>query len=210
MTLRPFPPVDLVGVEGALAVDHFEPAVSLAAWARETFIDPSGPLMNEEHAHLNYGTIGFLWTNCANTRQGRRIVGQAEIMPPQGAMGKWAKARAMQQIEGWFGLIPDFLITIDALYWAEADDASACALIEHELLHCAQERDAFGAPKFTKEGGPKFGMRGHDVEEFVSVVRRYGMEAANVTALVEAARKGPEIAAASVAHACGTCLARAA
>ncbi|UIK01498.1 hypothetical protein LZK82_26610 (plasmid) [Rhizobium leguminosarum] len=31
-----------------------------------------------------------------------------------------------------------------------ASDAQACALMEHELSHCAQELDDFGAPKFPK------------------------------------------------------------
>jgi hypothetical protein len=84
------------------------------------------------------------------------------------------------------------------------------ALLEHELYHAGQERDGFGAPKFRKSGLPAFAMRGHDVEGFVGVVRRYGMIDCGVRAMVEAARKSPEIAAVRIAQACGTCLLRAA
>ena len=48
-------------------------------------------------------------------------------------------------------------------------------------------------------------MQGHDVEEFVGVVRRYGMSE-DVRKLVNAANKNPEISKLDVAHACGTCL----
>lgn len=91
---------------------------------------------------------------------------------------------------------------------AQAGDAEFCALVEHELYHCGQERDAFGAPKFRQSGLPAFTMRGHDVEEFVGVVRRYGADASGVRDLVEAASHEPTIARASIAQACGTCMLR--
>lgn len=204
MGTRPAPPQDILDTTD----DAFRPAPDLAAWARDSFVDPFGPLTNPEHEHLLGAEIGFLWTNVANSRAGRRIVGQAELGQPQGAMGKWARARAVLQVEEWFQCVPDFIVTVDAGYAAEADDASFCALIEHELYHCAQERDVFGAPKFKQDGSPKYGMRGHDVEEFVGVVRRYGIAATGVGEMVRAANKGPEIAAASIAGVCGTCLMR--
>lgn len=204
MTERPWPPADLLDS----VADQFRPCGALKAWATETFISPYGSLANPEHEHLIGAEIGFLWTNVANSRAGRRIVGQAELGQPQGAMGKWARARAVMQVEEWFGMVPDFIVTLDAHHAAEADDASFCALVEHELYHCAQEKDIFGAPKFKMDGTPKYGMRGHDVEEFVGVVRRYGIAATEVGELVRAANKGPEIAAASIAGVCGTCLLR--
>jgi hypothetical protein len=188
--------------------ETFVPAPELEAWVRSTFIDPAGDLANEAHTHLNEAVLGFLWTDIPNARQGRSIVGTAEPGMPMGAMGRWAKARAAYQVKAWFGDVPDFIITIEATHAAACDDASFCALIEHELYHCAQEHDAFGAPKFSKDGRPKFTMRGHDVEEFVGVVARYGIAATGVGELVRAANKGPEIAAASIANVCGTCLAR--
>ena len=84
------------------------------------------------------------------------------------------------------------------------------ALAEHEMYHCGQERDEFGAPKFRKSGLPAFAMRGHDVEQFVGVVRRYGAGAAGVMAMVDAANRPPEIADIRIAQACGTCRLRAA
>src|SRR5437879_7725111 len=145
---RPAPPRELFDV-GARS---FSPAPDLIEWARATFIDDDAPLLNEEHAHLAHASLGFAWTTVANSRVGLRIVGQCEIMPPM-AMGKWAKARLEQQIEEWFGHVPDFLITLDAGYAEQADDAEFCSLVEHELLHAGQEQGPFG-PKFRKSGKP--------------------------------------------------------
>lgn len=201
---RPYPPASLLDS----APETFIPAPELREWAQATFIDADAPLANPAHEHLIEAHIGFLWTDIPNARQGRAIVGMAETGLPMGAMGRWAKARAVRQVTEWFGEVPDFIITIKAAHASDCDDASFCALIEHELYHCGQERDAFGFPKFSKDGRPKFGIRGHDVEEFVGVVARYGIAATGVGDMVRAANKGPEIAAASVAGACGTCLAR--
>ena len=123
----------------------------------------------------------------------------------------WQKARAVQQIHEWFGDLPDFLLTFDALYAAQVDDSSFCALVDHELYHCAQAEDEFGMPKFNSSTGePVWAMRGHDVEEFVGVVRRFGIEAAGdvATDLVIAASREPEVAPARLSQACGTCTKR--
>ncbi|MCY1459247.1 hypothetical protein D9M71_767050 [compost metagenome] len=105
----------------------------------------------------------------------------------------------------WFGEVPDYLITLAADYCAECTDAEFCALVEHELYHIAQATDQYGAPKFTQEGLPKLQMRGHDVEEFVGVVRRYGA-GEDVQQLIDAASRPPEVAKINIAGACGTCL----
>lgn len=201
ITERPYPPERmLVGVD-----ETFEPAEGVWDWIKETFIIEDAPLANEDHAHLMDADIGVLWTSCDNSRNMRMVIGQAEIMPPM-AMGKWQRARAVQQIDEWFDGVPDFLITIAASPAASMDDASFCALVEHELYHCAQSKDQYGMPKFTKDGRPSFAIRGHDVEEFVGVVARYGVSASGVAEMIEAANRRPLIGLADIAGACGTCL----
>lgn len=199
---RPMPPAEVLDRFGK----SFTPAPELEEWARAALIDEDGELHNEDHAHLQHARLGFVWATVPNGRNGIRIVGQCEIMPPMG-MGRWQKERAAQQVEEWFGFLPDFLITLDAHYAAQVDNLEFCSTVDHELYHAGQERDAFGAPKFTKAGRPKFAIRGHDVEEFVGIVRRYGAGAgAGATAqLVEAARHKPLIGSAQVSSACGTC-----
>lgn len=205
MNMRPMPPDTLLGEFEPM----FTPAPELMSWALANFIEPDAPLHNADHHHLNSATIGALWTNVENGRGGRRIVGQCECGIP--GMGKWIKARAERQLIDWFGAPPDFVLTFDAHYCAQCSDAQFMALVEHELYHAGQARDDFGQPRFSKMTGlPIFALRGHDVEEFVGVVRRYGSDAAGVRALVDAANRRPEIATASIAEACGNCLARAA
>ncbi len=197
---RPMPPEEALRP----APETFVPDEALREWIFATFISDDGALHNPDHAHLETAEIGALWTNVDNARQMRLVIGQAELMPPM-AMGKWQRARAIAQIEAWFGAVPDFLITLHAAAAESMDDASFCALVEHELYHCGQERDQYGAPKFTRDGAPKFAIRGHDVEEFVGVVARYGMTGV-VRDLVEVANAGPSIDLADIAGACGTCL----
>lgn len=199
--MRPLPPESMVE-----PVDRFEPAPDLRDWIEETFITEDGDLYNPDHAHLADAHLGVLWTNVDNAKAMRTVIGQAELMPPM-AMGKWQRARAIQQVEDWFDGLPDFLLTFHAPIASTMDDASFCALVEHELYHCAQARDAYGMPRFNKETGqPIYAIRGHDVEEFVGVVARYGPTAAGVVEMVEAATRRPSVAIADIAGACGTCL----
>jgi hypothetical protein len=198
---RPRPP-DIIFDDASAPV--FISAPDLVDWAIKTFIDSGAPLYNDDHRHLNFATLGALWTNVPNGRAGRRVIGQCEMgLPP---LAKWGRARMERQLLDWFGQVPDFVLTFDAYYAAECGDAEFMALVEHELYHAAQAKDEFGAPRFNaKTGRPIFTMRGHDVEEFVGVVRRYGSDAAGVREMVDAANAGPEIARVSIAQACGTC-----
>jgi hypothetical protein len=183
----------------------FAPDPVVAEWIQSVFISEDGQLHNEEHRHLAQAVIGVVWTNIPHSRQMHRVAAMAE-QPVFQASG-WKRYRQEQQMVEWFGQLPDFVITIDAGIAAQMDDAHWCALLEHELYHCAQALSPFGAPKFTKEGKPKFAIRGHDVEEFVGIVRRYGAgNAAGATSeLVKAASKAPEVAKINIARACGTC-----
>lgn len=203
---RPMPPVHLTGLEGAMDSSRFEVATDLLEWLTSTFIVDGATLENPDHSHLRMASIGVLWTNAPNAARGRTVVGQAEFRPPAGVGAKWARARAECQIIGWFGAPPDFLLTFYADYAAKCSDAEFCALVEHELYHCGQARDGFGAPRFTKAGLPVFELRGHDVEQFTGVVRRYGADAAHVAAFVAAASLTADVPADRIAHACGTCV----
>lgn len=202
MSGRPKPPSELLDIE---AQASFMPAHDLALWISEHILLETGSLHNDEHQHLQDATLGVLWTNVPNKRQGRVVVGQAEIGQPRGSMGKWPMARAEQQITEWFGEVPDFILTFDARYADQCSDEQFCAVVEHELYHCGQALDAFGQPKFTQDGRPSFAMRGHDVEEFIGVVRRYGIVTPDVAALVDAAQSEPLIKRVEIEEACGTC-----
>ena len=201
--MRPHVP-ELFHLESFVSI--YIPDLTLWDWCRQHLLDESSPLFNPDHLHLLDANIGFLWTNQENASKGRRIIGQAEELVFR--CGKWQKGRQEQQIMEWFECIPDFLITLDAIYCLECSDAEFLMLIEHELYHCGQKIDSYGMPKFNSDTGePEFGLKGHDVEEFIGVVRRYGVgnPDGNLAKLVTASLGKPDIAEADISKMCGTC-----
>jgi hypothetical protein len=187
--------------------DAYQPALDIPDWVQLNIIAPGAPLHNPDHAHLEFADIAFLWAAGGFVKAGRTVRGQCEEVTFR--CGAWQKGRQEQQMVHWFGHVPDYLITLDAKYVQLCSDAEFCALVEHELYHIGQESDAFGQPAFKKDGQPKLAMRGHDVEEFTGVVRRYG-PSEDVAKMVEAAKNAPEVAKINIARACGTCLLKAA
>jgi hypothetical protein len=179
------------------------PAPEVWEWLQAEILAEDGSIHNPDHAHLLDADIRVMWASAAFSKKGRTVVGQAEQVAFRA--GGWQKVRMEQQMLDWFGEVPTFIITLAADYCAQCSDIDFCALVEHELYHIAQALDEAGAPKFTKEGMPKLEMRGHDVEEFVGVVRRYGASA-QVQELVDAANAPAEVGKLNIARACGTCL----
>lgn len=203
---RPMPPESVLDPERVT----FVPAPEVDEWMRQAFLEESSPLYNVEHDHLSQAKIAVMWTNADNTRQMRLVAGMVELPKPHPALGKWSKARFEYQLIEWFGDEElDFLMTLYAPYASIATDAQFCALVEHEMYHCAHKLK-YGMPDYRRDGKPKFTIKGHDAEEFVGIVRRYGVgsAAAGVSELVEAARRKPEIADADIAGVCGTCMLR--
>jgi hypothetical protein len=190
--------------------NYFKPADGVAEWVEAKLIAEGGELSNPDHAHLVGADIAYLWASNGFTKRARTVIGQCEEVVFR--CGGWQKGRQEQQMIEWFGNLPDYLITLDAEYCAKCSDVEFCALIEHELYHIGQEKDEFGAPKFTRDGLPKLQIKGHDVEEFIGVVRRYGAghEEGQLARLIAAGNQKPEVASIDIARACGTCLLKAA
>lgn len=201
---RPHPPAQLLELsEFADLGIRLQPAPDVWEWIEAQVLAETGSIHNPDHAHLIDADIGILWASAAFNKQGRAVLGQAEQLMFRA--GGWQKARQEQQMVEWFGRVPAYIITLAADYCAQCSDTDFCALVEHELYHIAQATDQYGAPKFTQEGLPKLQMRGHDVEEFVGVVRRYGASP-DVQELVDAANKPAEVGKLNISRACGTCL----
>lgn len=197
---RPRPPSSLLELDLSM---RLAPAPEVWEWLQAEILADTGSIHNEDHAHLIDADIRVMWASAAFTKKGRSVVGQAEQVAFRA--GGWQKARMEQQMLDWFGDVPAYIITLAADYCAQCSDADFCALVEHELYHIAQATDQYGAPKFTQEGLPKLEMRGHDVEEFVGVVRRYGASP-QVQELVDAANTPAEVGKLNISRACGTCL----
>jgi len=201
---RPYPPINFTNSPDVVPYIQLVPATEVLEWVNAQIISDDGGLSNPDHFHLADADLCFMWASSAFGKQGRTVLGQAEQVAMRA--GGWQKARMEQQMHEWFGRIPKFIITLAADYCAQCNDLEFCALVEHELYHIAQATDEFGSPKFNKETGqPVLTLRGHDVEEFVGVVRRYGASR-EVQEMVDAANKPAEVAHLDVARACGTCL----
>lgn len=104
---RPFPPADLcLNVLSADAeIARYAPAPDVAAWMRRAFIESvhSSPVQNTDHEHLAMARIGVLWAMGESRRQGRKILGTAEI--PNFKGDGWQRGRQAMQMRDWF---PEF------------------------------------------------------------------------------------------------------
>lgn len=199
---RPLPP--------PILTETFDPvfiaAPEIAQWASETFIDETSILPNPDHEHLRGIHIGFCWTNVENIKRQRLILGTAQLLPPTG--DKWSAGRAECQLLNMFGgEMPEALVILYAPIVATMDDWQFMALVEHELYHIAGKLDRYGAPAFDRDTGKRaLEMRGHSVEEFTGVVRRYGATSPELREMVRAINKGAELSETNIARACGVCL----
>ncbi len=127
----------------------------------------------EEFAHLRLGqpAIMLLFRCAPKVRAGRAILGETYLprfMGALSAVGTWLLASACG------GLVPDFLILVDAEWWGLAAPHERAALIHHELKHCGHARDREGEPRFDDDGHPIWAIEAHDIAEFRDTVRRYG------------------------------------
>jgi hypothetical protein len=195
-------------LEGEVQVS---PTVQLRKWMEKTFVRENGVLYNPDHEHLQHARIGALWVGIEWEKKGKRVAGEARLGTPQGS-NAWMKARQRQQLRRWFGedfggQLPDFLITIDAGYVQERldedDPFAVCALVEHELYHCAQDTDSEGFPAFDRDTGrPRWTIAPHDLEEFTGVAERYGAATEDLQRMQGALRRGPTVEETAVEAAC--------
>ncbi|MDC4824352.1 putative metallopeptidase [Acinetobacter baumannii] len=208
--IRPFPPTDFMDQAEEEEALRLIPAPDLKLWVVANFLTLGGPLHNPDHDHIaemlhdNEGFLAFAWASSAYTRAKRMVLGQCEKVMFQ--QGGWKKARQEQQMRDWFGFVPVYLITIDASFCEKANDSEFCALLEHELYHIGVERDEDGEMIFSSSTGlPKHYLAGHDVEEFVGVVKRWG-PSKNVKQLIEVAKNPPFVSNLDISKCCGNCV----
>lgn len=208
--IRPFPPTDFIDQADEEEAIRIVPAPDLKNWVVANFLTLGGPLHNPDHDHIaemlhdNEGFLAFAWASTAYTRAKRMVLGQCEKVMFQ--QGGWKKARQEQQMRDWFGFVPIYLITIDASFCEKANDSEFCALLEHELYHIGVERDGDGEIIYSDHTGlPKHYLAGHDVEEFIGVVKRWGANE-NVKRLIEVAKNPPFVSDLDISKCCGNCV----
>ena len=208
--ITPFPPTDFIDQADEEEAIRIVPASDLKNWVVANFLTLGGPLHNPDHDHIaemlhdNEGFLASAWASTAYTRTKRMVLGQCEKVMFQ--QGGWKKARQEQQMRDWFGFVPIYLITIDASFCEKANDNEFCALFEHELYHIGVERDSDGEIIYSDHTGlPKHYLAGHDVEEFIGVVKRWGAND-SVKRLVEVAKNPPFVSDLDISKCCGNCI----
>lgn len=138
-----------------------------------------------EHQHLvdNDIEIDYVMRRIEKIKGGRMVLGSVHEPTCQGEMAplfEW-------MLERLLGTLPRFLVILDAVYWDQCDADAREILIFHEFCHIRQKLDKYGAPRFDKDGLPVYGLHGHDVEEFTSVVARYGAHNPDLQKFITAA-----------------------
>lgn len=112
-------------------------------------------LIDDHHSHLAEARIKYLFRD-----------------------GPWLKLKketwgTAEKVTGKYGYLTgfDFIITINQEIWfsnIRYKPEAMEALVDHELQHCCRDED-------EKTGDPIWYIQGHDVEDFVSVIRRHGL-----------------------------------
>jgi len=94
--------------------------------------------------------------------------------PKSAGKEQWGVARKITNLNAFLageaedeGADPFFCIVISEPIWTDLTNNQRLALLDHELCHCWAEED--------KEGAVKLTILGHDLEEFGSIVERYGL-----------------------------------
>lgn len=138
-----------------------------------------------EHQHLidNDIEIDWLMRTGEKIKGGRQVLGSVHEPACQGEF----KDLFQWMLERLLGRLPRFLVILDDEYWKAATPKAREILVFHELAHVRQKVDRYGAPRFDKDGLPVYGLHGHDVEEFTSVVARYGAYNDELTRFIDAA-----------------------
>ena len=208
--IRPFPPTDFMDQAEEEEAIRLIPAPDLKKWVVANYLTIGGPLYNPEHDHIpellhdNEEFLAFAWASSAYKSKQAMVLGQCEKVMFN--VGGWRKARQEQQMRDWFGFVPTYLITVDASFCERANDTEFCYLLEHELYHIGVMRDEDGEIVYSDSSGlPKHYLAGHDVEEFIGVVKRYG-PSKNVKRLIEVAKNPPFVSNLDISKCCGNCV----
>ena len=122
-------------------------------------------LIEDHHTHLSGARVEYLFRLGRWEKKHRQVLGQAKLA-----------AEDIRFIADF-----DFIITVSLDAWNHADKHQRTALIDHELYHC------------TDNAGPDqdenvWGIDDHDVQEFIAVVRRYGLWQSELVEMMEAAK----------------------
>lgn len=135
-------------------------------------------LIRGPHARLATAPIAYVFRNPPARSNGRDV---------------WAKARKISGLAAFFAITPTpleppdrldvgdpandfYVVEVASTIWEHLNDRQKTALVDHELSH------------LDYLAGDPLKLTGHDLEEFVGVVRRHGLWSPAVFDLVAAGK----------------------
>lgn len=138
-----------------------------------------------EHGHLEDGeaTVDFLFRVEPLIRGGKLELGSVHLPNVQGKL-KGVFDFLFRRV---FGRIPNFVMILDLEYWRDASEREREILVYHEMCHAEHKTDKEGELRFDEAGKAVYGIREHDVNEFIAVVERYGQWSDEIRRFVRAA-----------------------
>jgi len=144
---------------------EYQPAPEVEEVARD--------LIHDYHPHLGSVRIIYVFASESLTEKGKVV---------------WGRAKKVSGLNAWLAsenksrdaATPDefFVIEIHRATWLQLDEKCKKALVDHELSHCDVDIET-----------SKLSLRPHDLEEFNSIVRRYGLWRADVEYFIRAAQR---------------------
>ena len=122
-------------------------------------------LIPTHHAHLAEANIAYLFV---------------EELPKTHGKTCLAKVKKAGPLERYLGEV-DYVMVVNYETWTRLTDAQCRAVIDHELCHCTMRPD--------EHGRPRYGLQGHDLEEFTEIVARHGLWRPDVEEFAEAVQQ---------------------
>lgn len=118
----------------------------------ETVEQIANGLIPNYHHELATARIMYVHVDKAGSKNGREV---------------WGKAKRVTGMWEWVNQV-DFVIEVASDKWGEMDANQRTALVDHLLEHCTGEED-------EQSGAMKWRMRDPEVQEFASILQRYGV-----------------------------------
>lgn len=139
-------------------------ADSIIEKAPQSIIDLFDEVRREYHPELLAADFIILTRSPAAQKGGKAVLGSMK--------------KASAEAQGLAGQKADYILTVSLDDWNIFRDRQRRALLDHELSHCQGKED-------KETGAIKWGLVGHDIQEFSAVLKRWGAWSEDIVQVVE-------------------------
>lgn len=134
-------------------------------------------LVAEHHQELQGIRVEYVWRNKPIVSRGKVVLGKARKITGLAAFLSSGESLDEDDEQTYF------VIEVAKEYWPKLTNEERIALVDHELTHCTVD--------YGDDGENKLSILPHDLEDFLSIFRRYGAwseDAQRVVAAIDAAK----------------------